>query len=75
MRWLAIQIQIIKVVLNYDLKSISNYIFMLVGGAVSWKSIKQALAATSTMQAKYIIVHEATFHASNSNYRFCRKDC
>jgi hypothetical protein len=36
---------------------------MLAGGAVSWKSVKQTLTATSTMQAEYISVHEATSHA------------
>lgn len=43
-----------------DLKSTSGYVFMMAGGAVSWKSVKQSLTATSTMQAKYIAVHEAT---------------
>jgi hypothetical protein len=46
---LAIQIQIIKGC-PYDLKSTSDYIFMLVGGAVSWKSVKQTLNVTSKMQ-------------------------
>ena len=32
-------------------RSTSSYIFMLVGGAVSWKSVKQTLIASSTMKA------------------------
>ncbi|KAL6327282.1 hypothetical protein AAG906_017839 [Vitis piasezkii] len=32
-------------------RSTSGYIFMLVGGAVSWKSVKQTLIASSTMKA------------------------
>ena len=46
-----------------DLKSTSGYIFMMAGGAISWKSVKQSLTATSTMQAEYIAVHEATGQA------------
>lgn len=30
-------------------ESTSRYIFILVGGAVSWKSVKQTLVASSTM--------------------------
>jgi hypothetical protein len=34
-----------------DRKSTSGYIFMLAGGAISWKSKKQTIVASSTMQA------------------------
>jgi len=34
-----------------DRKSTSGSIFMMAGGAISWKSIKQTLTATSTMEA------------------------
>uniref|UniRef100_A0A803MH36 Retrovirus-related Pol polyprotein from transposon TNT 1-94 n=1 Tax=Chenopodium quinoa TaxID=63459 RepID=A0A803MH36_CHEQI len=34
-----------------SLKSTSGYIFVIVGGAVSWKSVKQTLTTTSTMSA------------------------
>ena len=34
-----------------DHKSTSGYVFMLAGGAISWKSVKQTLTATSTMEA------------------------
>ena len=43
-----------------DYKSISGYMFMLVGGAISWENVKQTLIATSTMEAKYITCYEAT---------------
>lgn len=41
-------------------KSTSRYIFMLADGAVSWKSAKQSLVATSTMEAEFIACFEAT---------------
>ena len=35
---------------------------MLSGGAVSWKSVKQTLTASSTMEAEFIACHEASNH-------------
>ena len=43
-------------------KSTSGYIFLFVGGAVSWKSAKQALIATSTMEVEFVSCFEATSH-------------
>ncbi|XP_073026820.1 secreted RxLR effector protein 161-like [Primulina eburnea] len=43
-------------------KSTSGYIFMLAGGAVSWRSAKQTLTATSTMEAEFVSCFEATSH-------------
>ena len=43
-------------------KSTSEYIFMMAGGAISWRSVKQTLTATSTMEAKFISCFEATSH-------------
>ena len=43
-------------------KSTLGYIFKLVGGAVSWRSAKQTLVATSTMEAEFISCFEATSH-------------
>ena len=43
-------------------KSTSGYIFMMVGGAVSWRSAKQTLIATSTMEAEFVSCFEATLH-------------
>ena len=46
-----------------DYKSTSGYVFMLAGGAISWKSVKQTLTATSTMEAEYVACFEATRQA------------
>ncbi|XP_047326735.1 secreted RxLR effector protein 161-like [Impatiens glandulifera] len=43
-------------------RSTSGYIFMLAGGAISWKSVKQTLIASSTMAAEFIACHEASNH-------------
>jgi hypothetical protein len=43
-------------------KSTSGYIFMMVGGAVSWRSSKQTLISTSTMEAEFVSYFEATLH-------------
>ena len=46
-----------------DKKSISGYIFMMAEGSISWKSVKQTLTTSSTMEAKYVECYEATCHA------------
>ena len=43
-------------------KSTSGYIFMLVDGVVSWRSAKQTLTATSTIEAEFVSCFEATSH-------------
>ena len=43
-------------------RSTSGYIYMLVGGAISWKSAKQTLIASSTMAAEFIACFEASNH-------------
>ena len=43
-----------------DLKSTSGYIFMMAGGAISWKSVKQTLRASSIMQAEFVACYGAT---------------
>nr|CAN73802.1 hypothetical protein VITISV_001401 [Vitis vinifera] len=43
-------------------RSTLGYIFMLVGGAVSWKSVKQTVIASSTMEAEFIACYEASNH-------------
>ena len=35
-------------------KSTSGYIFVVAGGAISWKSKKQAVVATSSCEAEYL---------------------
>ncbi|RVW68061.1 Retrovirus-related Pol polyprotein from transposon TNT 1-94 [Vitis vinifera] len=46
-----------------DKKSTTGYIFMMAGGAVSWKSVKQTLTASSTMEAEYVACYETCCHA------------
>ena len=41
-------------------KSTSGYIFMLIGGVVSWRSMEQTLIATSPMEVKLVSYFEAT---------------
>ena len=43
-------------------KSTSGYIFKLADGAMSWRSEKQTLTATSTMEAEFISCFEASSH-------------
>jgi Reverse transcriptase (RNA-dependent DNA polymerase) len=43
-------------------KSTSGYIFMFASGAVSWRSAKQTLVATSTTEAEFVSCFEATSH-------------
>nr|GFA31599.1 retrovirus-related Pol polyprotein from transposon TNT 1-94 [Tanacetum cinerariifolium] len=47
-----------------DLKSQTGYVFVLNGGAVDWKSAKQSIFATSSVEAEYI----AAFDASKELY-------
>src|SRR3954469_23373871 len=42
-------------------RSTSGYVFLLAGGAISWKSMKRTLIASSTMAAEFV----ACFEASN----------
>ena len=46
-----------------DKKSTFGYIFMMAEGTVSWKSVKQTLTTSSTMEAEYVACYEATCHA------------
>ena len=43
-------------------RSTSGYIYLLAGGAISWKSAKQTLIASSTMAAEFIACYEASNH-------------
>src|SRR5262249_16659279 len=46
-----------------DSKSVSGFVFTLNGGAVSWRSSKQATIADSTTEAEYIATAEAAKEA------------
>ena len=46
-----------------DKKSIVGYIFMMVEGAVLWKSVKQTLTASSTTEVEYVVCNETTCRA------------
>ena len=44
-------------------KSTSGFVFLLHGGAVSWKSTKQGIVATSSTEAEYVACSEAVKEA------------
>ena len=41
-------------------KSTSGYVFMLANGAISWRSAKQSLITTSTVEAEFVSYFEVT---------------
>ncbi|RVX13773.1 Copia protein [Vitis vinifera] len=41
-------------------RSTSGYIYLLAGGAISWKSAKQTLVTSSTMEAEFVACYEAS---------------
>ena len=43
-----------------DRKSTSGYVFTLTGGAISWKSSKQTVTASSMMYVEFVACYEAT---------------
>ena len=45
-----------------SMKSTSGYIYLLAGGVISWKSVKQSIVASSTMAAEFIACYEASNH-------------
>ena len=42
-----------------DRKFTSGYVFTLAGGAISWKSSKQTVTASSTMYAEFVASYES----------------
>ena len=46
-----------------SLKSTSGFVFMLVNGAISWKSEKQSITDSSTMEAEFVACFKASSHA------------
>ena len=45
-----------------SMKSTSSYIYLLAGGAISWKSVKQSLIASLTIAAEFVACYEASNH-------------
>ena len=45
-----------------SMKSTLGYIYLLAGGAVSWKNAKQSLIAFSTMAVEFITCYEPSNH-------------
>nr|KYP58076.1 Retrovirus-related Pol polyprotein from transposon TNT 1-94 [Cajanus cajan] len=45
-------------------KSTIGYVFLLAGGAISWKSVKQTIFASSIMEAKFVACFEATIQTN-----------
>ena len=46
-----------------SLKSTSRFVFMLANGEISWKSEKQSIIASSTMEVEFVACFEASSHA------------
>ena len=44
-------------------RSTSGYVYLLAGGAISWKSVKQTLVTSSTMESEFVACFEASNHA------------
>ena len=41
-------------------KSTSSYIYLLAGDAISWRSVKQTIVASSTMAVEFVACYEAS---------------
>ena len=42
-----------------DRKSTSGYVFMMNGGAISWRSVKQRIVTLSSMESEYVALNDA----------------
>ena len=43
-----------------SMKYTSGYVFILAGGVISWKSVKQTITVFAIMKAEFVACHEAT---------------
>ena len=43
-------------------KSTSEYIFMMVGGTILWRSVNQTLTSTSTIEDEFVFCFEPPSH-------------
>ncbi|XP_058008194.1 secreted RxLR effector protein 161-like [Hevea brasiliensis] len=55
---------------SYNQKSTSGYVFMLAGGAVSWKSVKQTIVSSSKVQVEFIACYD---NSANNRNGFLQK--
>lgn len=46
-----------------DIKPTSGYVFKVDGEAISWKSVKQTITASSNMQPEFIACYKVTIQA------------
>ena len=44
------------------MKSTSGYIYLLAGGVISWKSVKQSIVASSTMATEFVACYKTSNH-------------
>ena len=44
-------------------KSTSEFVFLLAGGAILWKSVKQSIIAASSIETEFVACFEVTVHA------------
>jgi hypothetical protein len=49
---------------NHDLKSMTGYLFLAAGGAITWKSKKQSVITLSSTKAEYVALSEAGCEAT-----------
>ncbi|XP_035546630.1 secreted RxLR effector protein 161-like [Juglans regia] len=47
---------------SYSKKSTLGYVFLLASGAISWRSMKQTIITSSTMEAEFVACFESTVH-------------
>ena len=45
-----------------NMRFTSGYVYLLAGGAISWRSAKQTLVALSTMVAEFVACYETFNH-------------
>nr|GFA53794.1 hypothetical protein [Tanacetum cinerariifolium] len=60
--WTTVK-NILKYLRNTKDMFLTGYVFILNGGAVDWKSVKQSIFATSSAEAKYIYAFDASKEA------------
>ncbi|GKD32869.1 retrotransposon protein, putative, ty1-copia subclass [Tanacetum coccineum] len=62
LHWTTVK-NILKYLRNTKDMFLTGYVFVLNGGVVDWKSAKQSIFATSSAEAEYIVVYDASKEA------------